>query len=278
MLNEEQAVSDLLNSYISGELTRDTFTEKYKKLSENLESLLDEGLYHPLHIIVPTEENSDRAWKENMRSMYLNEISELDKLLEDDEPSYSEMLTEEKQKELCQEAIMAIPRFARERTVASWVKKNLIEDEEFVFMQKEGISKFGSVLPIYDAALRQKSILMTALFGGLGKLEFNYYDLIKELRSISKCECIWVLCSEPDGFSTVNIAPWYADQENEIENFNWLEYSDPESTQGGPCYLLFMPEDTSWMLLHENNFEKITISLHAKEKVMAQISDLVKNA
>ena len=278
MLNEEQAVSELLKSYVAGELTRDVFTERYKKLSAVLEPLLDDGLYHPLHVIVPTKENSDKAWKENMRSMYLNEIAELDKLLEENKPSYSELISEEKQKELCHEAILAIPRFAQEREIVSWIKENLIEDEEFVFTQKDGSSKFGGSLSIYTTPLRQKSILMTGLFGELPKLDLEYYSLIKELRSNTESECLWVHCSEPDGFTSVEAASWYLDQEDEIENFNSLEYSDPEHTQGGTYNLVFIPVDVSWMLVHENNFESISITLHGKPELVDEIQKRIKSA
>lgn len=272
LITEEQKIFELLKNYVSGDISCSEFTESYSKLLSDLEDKLDEGLYHPLDIIISTEDNSEQAWKENMREMYLREIENLDNLLEEDEPSYSEKLTEQQQKELCQKAIKYIPVAALERSSKKWVENNLIEDEEFVFFDSQGKSKFENHKVLYEAKLVQKSFIMTAFCGGLSKLDFKYSELIDVLKESDESEStIWVRCSEPDGFASVASTPWYTNTSEEIENINWLEYTDPETTQWGACHLIFMPSNKEWVLVHTNDFNNFSIALHGKEAFISNI-------
>lgn len=278
LLKEEQKIFVLLNEYLSGEVSREKFSRVYTKLITKLKPKLEKGLYHPLDVIVPTEDNNERAWKENMRNMYLREIERLDRLLEENEPSYAEKLTEHQQKELCKEAIDVIPKAALGRSSKVWIESNLIEDEEFTFVDENGKSKLGSSEVLYQATLVRKSFIMTAFSGGLTKLEYDYALLVKTLKIHADGDTVWVRCSESDGFTSIDSAPRYIDPDDEVENINWLEYTDPQTNQWGPCYLLFMPGNRKWLLVHSNNFEGFSIVLHGPKEFMGEVLSEVNNA
>lgn len=272
LITEEQKIFELLKIYVNGDMSRSEFTESYSKLLPGLSDKLDEGLYDPLDVIIPTEDNSEQAWKENMREMYLREIENLDNLLEEDEQSYSEQLSEQQQKELCQRAIKYIPIAALDRSSKKWIENNLIENEEFVFFDGQGKSKFESHKVLYEAKLVQKSFIMTAFCGGLPQLDFKYSELIDVLKDNDiSVSTVWARCSEPDGFALVASAPWYTNTSDEIENLNWLEYTDPQTTQWGVCHLVFMPSNKEWMLVHTNDFNNFSIALHGKEVFISNI-------
>ncbi len=278
LLKEEQKILELLNEYLSEKISRKEFTDTYSGLLPELESKLEEGLYHPLNVIVATDDNSERAWKEDMRNMYLREIENLDRLLEKDEPSYAENLTEEQQKELCNEAIDFIPKAALDRSSKKWIESSLIEDEEFSFFDESGKSKLGNSEVLYQAKLVRKSFIMTAFSGGLAKLEYDYALLIETLKKHTGGDTVWVRCSEPDGFRSIDGTPWYTDPADEIENLNWLEYTDPETTQWGPCYLLFMPENRKWLLVHANDFEGFSVVLHGPKDFLDEVLNEINHA
>jgi hypothetical protein len=264
LLKEERKILHLLNEYVSGSISREKFVAKYGRLLPRLKEKLEDGLYHPLHVIVPTEDNSERAWKESMRNMYLQEIANLDQMLEDDEPSYVEKLTEEDQKSLCKEAIEFIPKAALERSTIEWIQGNLILNEEFVFNEDNGNPRFEVVEQLYTAGLKRMSFIMTAFSGDLPKLKFKYFDLIETLKRKTEANTIWVRCSEPDGLTAVDGTPWYSNPADEIENLTWLEYTDPQETQWGVCHLLFMPSHREWLLLHSNDFNNFSINLYGR--------------
>lgn len=272
LLTEEQKIFELLKNYVNGGMSRSEFTESYSKLLPELNDKLDEGLYNPLDIIVPTKDNNEQAWKENMREMYLREIENLDNLLEEDEPSYSEKLSDHQQKELCQEAIKYMPMAALDRSSKKWIENNLIEDEEFVFFDGQGKSKLENHKVLYEAKLVDKSFIMTAFCGGLSQLDFKYSELIDVLKESDEGKnTVWVRCSEPDGFASVASSPWHTDTSDEIENLNWLEYIDPETTQWGVCHLVFMPSNKEWLLVHTNDFDNFSIALHGKEAFISNV-------
>ena len=277
LIKEEQEIFELITEYLSGAVSREQFTESYSQLLPKLESRLDGGLYHPLNVIVATEDNSERAWKENMRNMYLREIENLDSLLAEDEPSYAEKLTEQQQKELCQEALKYMPKAALDRASKEWVEDNLIEEDQFVFVDDKGNSKLGSYEILYQEKLVRRSFIMTAFSGGLPKLKFNYALLIETLKKHSPGDTVWLRCSEPDGFSAVESSPWYTDPAEETENLNWLEYTDPQSTQWGPIYLIFMSADREWLLVHANNFEEFSMTLYGAEEFLSNVLSELKS-
>jgi len=278
LLKEEQKLFKLLKGYVSGNISREKFTYSYCELLPLLESKLDKGLYHPLHVIVPTEDNSERAWKEDMRDMYLREIKNLDELVEKDEPSYAEKLSEEQQKALCQEAIQSIPKVALERSSIEWVKNNLIKDDEFVFIDEENNSRFDSYDVLYKACLVRKSFIMTAFSGGLPKLDYDYTLLINSLKKKVDGNTVWIRCSESDGLTAVDGTTWYTDPAEEIENLNWLEYTDPQMIQWGVCHLLFIPSNREWMLVHSNDFEGFSITLHGTGAFVSDVLNELNNA
>jgi len=82
----------------------------------------------------------------------------------------------------------------------------------------------------------------------------------------------WVRCSEPDGFSNIEVSHFFTDPYQDIENLHWIEHTDSQSTQGGVCHLILVAEDRSWMLLHTNTFSEFKIELHGSKQFIEKVS------
>ncbi|OUS29202.1 hypothetical protein A9Q99_08795 [Gammaproteobacteria bacterium 45_16_T64] len=278
LVNEEKEILELLEQYTDGELSRNTFTEKYGEVFAKLKEKLGDVVCYPLNIIIPSSENSEQAWQQNMREMYLREIESLDSMLEEDEPSYTETLSEKEQKELCSEAMRDIPKTALDRDAKQWIEDSLVEDGEFIFFDEAEVSKFGASRTLYQANLVHESILMSALSGDFGRLDFEYAALVRLLKDSNKdVKTVWVRCSDVDGFSSIENTCWYTDENQEVENLNWIEHTSPEETQWGACYLVLLPANKEWMLVHSNDYESFKIQLHGSDSFINGITERLKN-
>ncbi len=274
LISEEKEILELLEQYTNGELSRNTFTEKYGQVFAKLEEKFGDDVCYPLNIIVPTSGNSEQAWMQSMRETYQRELENLDSMLKEDEPSYTEKLSEEEQKELCVEAIGSIPKAALDRAAKQWIEDNLVEDEEFKFDDEAGVSKFGACKTLFQAKLVHESILMSALSGNLGRLDFEYAELVRLLKDSNEdVKTVWVRCSDVDGFSCIENTSWYTDHNQEVENLNWIEHTSAEETQWGACHLVLLPAHKEWMLVHSNDYENFKIQLHGSESFIKGITD-----
>ncbi|MEX0728744.1 MAG: hypothetical protein WD065_20895, partial [Planctomycetaceae bacterium] len=184
------------------------------------------------------------------------------------EPSYYEKLSEDEQKEICKEAIEAIPKVALYRSISEWIQHNLIEGKNysrFAFFDADGNSFLESFRILYEVPLICESFILTALAAGLSKPSFSYSGLIDSLKIAAHADTVWARCCECEGACWVEETGWYTDPRNEIENLQWIEYQGPSSTQGSPKHLVLVPEHKEWMLVHTNDFKKFSMVLHGSQ-------------
>lgn len=272
-MKSAKAIIELIQKYLNNDLDQGDFNNLYPPLLAKYEEDIDGSAYYPLDILAPSESNDDKAWKQSMREMYLSEIAKLDDMLEDNEPSYSETMTVEKQKEHCREALERLPIELLDRSTKSQVEEELLEDDEFVFFDEHKLSKLGGHHVLYSASLENESFLITALNGDMPKFDFNYSELLQTLKKYGGPQrATWVRCSEPDGFSNIEVSQFFTDPYQDIENLHWIEHTDSQSTQGGVCHLILVAEDRSWMLLHTNTFSEFKIELHGSKKFIEKVS------
>ncbi len=246
MLKEEQEIIGLIEDYFANRLNLDDFLTSFRRLIPKLDSKLDEWLYYPL--------------KDIADSKYFDKLPKFRKL------------------EILKEAVDFIPKAAFDRDAKKWIENNLIEDEELVFMDQQGSSKFGAHEILYQAPLKRMSFIMSALTNGLPSLEYSYEILIDKLRSHTLDDTIWVRSSMCDGYPVIDSTSWYTNESDEIENISWLEHTSPQETQWGECHLLFMPSNYEWLLLHTNDYESFSISLHGNKTFIKSILKQVRNA
>jgi hypothetical protein len=272
-MKSAKAILELIQNFLNDEVNQAHFNSTYPPLLAKYEEDIDDSAYYPLDILAPSDCNDDKAWKQNMREMYLSEIAKLDELLEDNEPSYSETMSVEKQKEHCREALERLPIELLDRSTKSWVEDELLEDEKFVFFDNSNRSKLGSHDVLYVTPLENESFLITALNGNMPKLDFNYGELLQSLKKHGGSQrATWVRCSEPDGFSYIEVSQFFTDPYQDIENLHWIEHSASQDTQGGVCHLILIAEDRSWMLLHTNTFDEFKIELHGSKQFMDKLN------
>ena len=273
-MKSAEAIVELIKNYLNNDIDQAHFNNSYPPLLAKYEEDVDDSAYYPLDILVPSESNDDKAWKQNMREMYLSEIAKLEDMLEDNEPSYSETMSVEKQKEHCREALERLPIELLDRSTKSWVENVLLEDEEFVFFDECESPKLGDHKVLYVTSLENESFLITALNGNMPKFDFNYPELLKNLKKHGGSQrATWVRCSEPDGFSNIEVGRFSTDPYQDIENLRWIEHTDSQSTQGGVCHLILVSEDRSWMLLHTNTFSEFKIELHGSKQFLDKLSN-----
>lgn len=272
-MKSANAIIELIQKYLNNDLDQADFNNLYPPLLSKYEEDIDDSAYYPLDILAPSESNDDNSWKQSMREMYLSEIAKLDDMLEDNEPSYSETMTVEKQKEHCREALERLPIELLDRRTKSWVEDEILEDDEFVFFDEHKHSKLGGHHILYIASLEKESFLVTALNGNMPKFDFNYSELLQTLKKYGgRQRATWVRCSEPDGFSCIEVSEVFTDPYEDIENLHWIEHTDSQSTQGGVCHLILAAEDRSWMLLHTNTFSEFKIELHGSKQFIEKVS------
>jgi hypothetical protein len=272
-MKNADAIVDLIHDYLENKVDQKQFNRSYPSLLAEYEEGIDDSASYPLDILAPSESNDDKAWKEDMREMYLSELAKLDVLLDDNEPSYSETISVEKQKELCKEVLERLPIELLDRDTKLWVENTLLEDGGFVFFDDKNCSKLGGHKVLYVTPLENESFLITSLNGNMPKLEFEYRGLLKQLKKHGKSEhATWVRCSEPDGFSSIEVSQFFTDPYEDVENLHWIEHTNSESTQGGVCHLILVAEDRSWMLLHTNKFNEFKIELHGSQRLIADVS------
>jgi hypothetical protein len=96
-MKNTEAMVDLIQDYLENKVDQKQFNRSYPSLLAEYEEGIDDSASYPLDILAPSESNDDKAWKGDMREMYLSELAKLDVLLEDNEPSYSETISVEKQ-------------------------------------------------------------------------------------------------------------------------------------------------------------------------------------
>jgi hypothetical protein len=273
-MKSAKAIMDLIQNYLNNDIDQAQFNNLYPSLLAKYEDDIDDSAYYPLDILAPSESNDDKAWKQNMREMYLSEVAKLDDMLEDNEPSYSETMSVEKQKEHCREALERLPIELLDRSTKSWVENSLIEDEEFVFFDECKRSKLGGHKVLYSVSIENESFLITALNGNIQKLDFDYCELLQTLKKYGGNQCAtWVRCSEPDGFSNIEVSQYFTDPYKSIENLQWIEHTNSQSTQGGVCHLILISEDRSWMLVHTNTFSEFKIELHGSKQLIEKLSN-----
>jgi len=271
-MKSANAILKLIQDYLDNKIDQGYFNKSYPSLLAKYEEDISDSAYHPLDILAPSESNDDKAWKENMREMYLSEIAKLDELLEENEPSYSETMTVEKQKEHCKEALERLPVELLDRSTKDWIEKTLLENESFEFYDKNNNSKLGRHKVFYSTPLESDSFLITALSGHLPKMDIDHSKLLYSLKSLSNSQsATWVRCSEPDGFYSIEVSQYFTDPYECIENLLWIEHTDSESTQGGVCHLVLVSQDRSWMLVHTNTFDEFKIVLHGSEEFIEKV-------
>jgi hypothetical protein len=272
-MKSAEAIVELIQNYLNNEIDQVNFNNSYPPLLAKYEEDIDDSAYYPLDVLAPSENNDDKAWKQNMKEMYLSEIAKLDDMLEDNEPSYSETMSVEKQKEHCREALERLPIELLDRSTKSWVKDELLEDDEFIFFDERKRSKLGCHKVLYVAPLESESFLITALNGSMPKFDFDYSELLQCLKKHGGHQrATWIRCSEPDGFSNIEVSQFFTDPYQDIENLHWIEHTGSQSTQGGVCHLILIAEDRSWMLLHTNTFSEFKIELHGSRQFIDEVS------
>ena len=278
MLKRAKDLSEVLQQYVYGKITRKKFSKRFPGILKKYEETIDDSAYYPLDILVPTADNSDRAWKENMLSMYRNEIARLESLLEHNEPSYSETLSDQKLIEHCKEALERLPVEILDRTTKAWLEENIVNDVFFEFLDSKDISKFGYHEVIYQTPIEHESFLLSALNGKLRQCHISYPNLLQTLEDLSDSQrATWVQCSEPDGaIAAIEISSSFTDAYKDFDQFNWIEQTSGDSVQWGTCYLILLPEDKSWMLANINTFREFKIELHGNQQFVESVIEKMK--
>ena len=166
------------------------------------------------------------------------------------------------------EAYSRLPKELLARSTCSWVEENLtIEGEVFNFYNEGGDSLFGDSVKLYSTDIKE-SFFLSAMEGIIPASTFNYTELLSVLEEVGDSEpAAWVTCSEPDNaFALINHPCTLGKPYEETRHLAKLELTEPQSVQGGDCFLILLPENKEWMLLHYYNFSSVVISLHGSNE------------
>jgi hypothetical protein len=209
---------------------------------------------------VPTDANSERAWKESIIKMYRQQMKELEDQLNCDDESYAEKLSTSERKSLCKEAIQQLRNQVNDILAKCWIEDNLVDDVVFEFTTLDGRSKFGDSKLLYSTPIFNESLLLTALSQVLVKPSNTFQQMLSSLREVCADEhSFWSRCSENDGaVADVKIVFSYAGNAfDQLNQLAWIERTDPEETQWGDCHLLLMLFSHDWMFKISNNFNDL---------------------
>lgn len=275
-------VEELITQFISGEINENSFKEKYPIVLEQFQELIEDNVYNPLDLLAPTNENSERSWKESMISMYKNELDKLENMLDDGEESYTEMLGTNERKSLCKDALKAITSQVQDITAKEWINDNIVEDDcYFEFMDIKGNSKFGDIQVIYNSPIIKESFLLSALSNVLVKPSYSFQQILSSIREVSnQTQCFWAHCSEIDGVhASIEIqSSSFGTAFDQIEQLAWLEHTTGDEVQWGDCHLLLLPIDYKWMLKITNNFKELKIEIHGKEDFLKSVTRVLNSS
>ena len=275
-------VEELITQFISGEINENSFKEKYPIVLEQFQELIEDNVYNPLDLLVPTHDNSERSWKENMIAMYKNELKKLEDMLDDDEESYTEMLGTKERKSLCKNALKAITSQVQDITAREWINDNLVQDDCcFEFMNVKGKSKFGDIQVIYNSPIIKESFLLSALSNVLVKPSYSFQQILSSIREVSnQKQYFWAHCSEVDGVhASIKIQSFSSSTAfDQLEQLAWLEHTTGEEVQWGDCHLLLLPSDYKWMLKITNNFKDLKIEIHGEKDLLKNIKSILSRS
>lgn len=274
------ALESQIDSYLNGSSSEMEFINQYPKALAAFDNSIDENPWHPLDLLVPTESNSERAWKTQMIAMQRQHIAELEATLEGGNESYAEMLSSNERKKLCKQALVSIRSQIQSVSAKMWVQENLVDDVEFNFKKSDGTSIFGASRVLYSTIILQESFLLTALSGALAKPKFHFSEILNAVRDANETtDCFWARCSEIDGaIAHVEIAlPREDSAFDQHDQLVWIEHTTGQEVQWGDCYLLLIPYTHLWMLKISNNFRNLSIELHGDNNLINSVMDTLRD-
>lgn len=275
-----EALTRLIESYLSGQIDRETFAATYNAALSKYEDALGQGAYHPLGVIVPSDQNSERAWKLQFIDQYRAEIANLEAMLEAPEQSYSEKLTEAQLRERCSDAVFAIKRQVADLSAKEWMEINIVEDVEFNFCRKNGQSKLGHHQTLYRTQIHRQSFILSALENSMQPSSVSVYALLSALKERSEAGSpVWAMCTSPDNaIANVDVGNYSEDPYGEFHRFCWLEQTSEQSVQGGVLDLVLLSADRSWLLRCCNTFDEFFIELHGEKGFVEKVANCAKRA
>ena len=272
-------IENLITQFILGEISENSFKEKYPIVLGQFQELIEDDVYNPLDLLVPTNNNSERSWKESMIAMYKTELDKLENTLNDDDESYAEILGTNERKSLCKDALKAITSQVQDITAKEWIYDNIVVDDCcFEFMNIKGNSKFGNIQVIYESPIIKESFLLSALSNVLVKPSYSFQQILSSIREVSnQTKCFWAHCSEIDGVhASIEIqSSSYGNAFAQIEQLAWLEHTTGGDVQWGDCHLLLLPNDYKWMLKITNNFKELKIEIHGEEDFLKNVKSVL---
>ena len=264
-----EEIEGILEDYISGKMPENNFFKEYTESLDRFEEMIEGELYWPLNLIVPTNSNSERAWKESMISMYKQQVLELEENLDSGEESYTENLSTSERKSLCKDAIKRIKNQVQDITIKTWIEDNLVENVFFEFLTADGKSKLGNYRDLYVTPILKESFLLSALSGVFVRPRFTFQQILSAIKdTFGDSQCFWAKCSEIDGaVANVKVDTIFEGSAfDQIDQIAWIERTEGQEVQWGNCYLLLMPFDYKWMLKISNNFQELKIEIHGDEE------------
>lgn len=265
------ALVDVLKSYVRGKISRNEFEIKFPPVLAEYESVIKDSAYSPLGELVPSE-NQNTEWLENMIAMYQNEIENLEKQKRNPEKPYAHTLSKEKYNQLCKEGLGQLQIEISDRKTKMWVETNLINDEEIEFLDKNGTSKFGNFKTLYRCDLLHESFLVTALNGGIPRLQKTIEEILKKIEIENNgAPAVWVRCYDADGFALVENCYNIQSSYENLDVIQWFELTTSSSTQGEGCNLLLLPENKEWMFSLSNDFKSFEMTIHGKKEFVESI-------
>lgn len=186
---------------------------------------------------------------------------------------------EKELKKLAEQALNQIREGHTLRELATWVRKHLISSDpaypifEIYSDFSNRKSKLGKETVLYSARIPD-SFVLAVIEGNVTPAPFKYADLMKAVMSATNEQpCYWVYITEPDNALAVveQLRPhrWEAlySQYYQLEAFE----KNP-AAEGGCSYMCLLPEDKSWLLVHELiPMDSFTISLHSDENFSERV-------
>lgn len=177
-----------------------------------------------------------------------------------------------------EQALERLPQEALDRSTRLWFQDNLIEGgyaehlSHFDFHKSEQ-SKFGHQVELFSTPIDKGSFLVSALNGTLKPLSFVYSDLLKILKG--KCLgnlATWVYGIEPD--NAIAIIEWITSLGDPFSSDvdilgNSIERNP--APEGGMSYLMLLPKDKDWMLLHVFDYHVFSIQLHGNKQFLSSV-------
>lgn len=227
--NHIAALQDLLQKFLNGTMARSEFVTLLKPTLALYEELIDERPCWPLPDLCDGSSISDADFKK-----------------------------------YCRQAYGRLPREQFDRETRAWIQSELVDGATFRFAAPDGASRFGASEILYASVIDDASFLLSALNGTLKPLPFPYAGLLTALRETGGEElAAWVFCSESDSQLPCIGTIWsLGNVYEEDDQLALLEQTRGDSVQWGNCYLLLLPKNKSWALVHYYHFDGFEIALH----------------